>query len=38
LTSGNLEFRNATSSLVSFFDNLGNLRLSGGYLSSYSSP
>ena len=35
LTSGNLEFRNSTGSLVSFFDNTGNLKLKGGYAENY---
>ena len=38
LTSGNVEFRNSTDDLVSFFDNLGNLKLGGGYLTGYASP
>ena len=35
LTSGNLEFRNSTNNLVSFFDNTGNLKLKGGYAENY---
>jgi len=33
----NLEIRNATNDLVAFFDNVGNLKLRGGYVESYAS-
>ena len=35
--SGNrIEFRNATDSLVGFIDETGNLKLQGGYITSYT--
>lgn len=35
ITTGDLEFRNSTDSLVSFFDGSGNLKLEGGYSTNY---